>query len=93
MKKNAVKGLICFLLMNILTGCSKEIYGVKLQWIGFPLLVILIAIVGVIIYKNYKSLAEEKQLIAEMARRQEMFAAEEAERQKQLTAEKKKSDS
>lgn len=92
MKKDVLMSVICISLMTILTSCSKEVHGIKLQWIGIPIVIILIAVIGVVVFKNYKSMAEEKQLIAEMARRQEMFAAEEAERQKQLAAEKKAPD-
>jgi uncharacterized integral membrane protein len=87
MKKQVLMSLICASLMTVLTSCSKEVHGMKLQWIVIPFGILLIAIIGVIVYKNYKSLAEEKQLIAEMARREKMFA-EEAEKQKQRAAEK-----
>lgn len=87
MKKQVLMSLICVSLMTVLTGCSKEVHGLKLQWIAIPFGILLIAIIGVIVYKNYKSMAEEKQLIAEMARREKMFA-EEAEKQKQRAAEK-----
>jgi hypothetical protein len=92
MKKIIPINLLCISLMTILTSCSQEIHGIKLQWIAIPFVLIFFVIIGIVIVKNYRSLAEEKKLIAEMAIRQKIFAAEEVERQKQLAAEKKESD-
>ena len=85
--KKFLMSLLCISLMTILTSCSKEIYGVNVQWIVIPLVIIFIVGIGIVIIKNYKSLAEEKKLIAEMAIRQKIFAEEEVERQKQLAKE------
>jgi hypothetical protein len=79
--------LLCISFMTILTSCAKEIHGINIQWIVIPLVIIFIVGIGFVIIKNYKSLAEEKKLIAEMAIRQKMFAEEEQERQKQLAKE------
>jgi hypothetical protein len=86
MKRQIVMSLLCVLLMTILTSCAKEVHGINLQWIVIPLVMILIVAVGIVIVKNYKSIAEEKRLTAEMARRQKIFAEEAAEKQKQLAA-------
>jgi hypothetical protein len=82
--KNFLMCLFCISLMTILTSCAKEIHGINIQWIVIPFVAIFIVGIGIVIVKNYKSLAEEKKLIAEMAIRQKIFAEEEAERQKQL---------
>jgi hypothetical protein len=87
MMKKFLMSLLFFSLMTILTSCAKEIHGVNIQWIVIPLLIIFIVGIGIVIIKNYKSLAEEKKLIAEMAIRQKIFAEEEVERQKQLAKE------
>lgn len=79
--------MLCASLMTILTSCTKQVHGVNLQWIVIPLAIIFIVMIGIVIVKNYRSIAEEKRLTLEMARRQKIFAAEAAEKQKQLTAE------
>jgi hypothetical protein len=93
MKRHLLMSLLCISLMTLLASCAKEIHGIKLQWVGIPVAIILIVIIGVIIFKNYKSIAEEKKLIAEMAIRQKIFAEEEAERQKQIAAKKEEINS
>jgi len=92
MKNHVLISVLFILLTIILTGCSKTVYGINLLSIVIPLAIILAVAIGIVIVKNYKSMAEEKQLIAEMARREQMFAAEEAERQKKLAAEEAEKD-
>ena len=86
MKTRALRNLVCISLMAMLTSCSKQVHGISLNWIVVPLAIIVIVAIGIVVLKNYRSMAEEKKLIEEMARREKMFAAEEAERQKQLAA-------